>query len=261
VLDFKSKYDSLFERQKALLDEMALARNHIGSIHQKTSAILQKKKNKYPDTLARLIRQQSESDRKSFKPQEASSLGSKSPVESLEKEIMANKPSKLQKMEKSSAVVNVIANKRKDTRPRKGDLLNNKILALEQEVETLRSQNEAKDKLMAAMNLFHSEFAAYLLAQPEINLRTRQSATDLKQRPPLSMIDKSLTFFEDQSEMYADFLKSQNDDDDSHAESSIISKSFKNHKSEDIRKVTIRGGRSTKKAQSTTIESPPSFDS
>jgi len=66
VFDFKSKYDSLFERQKALLDEMALARNHLGSIHQKTSAIVQKKKiNKYPDTLARLIRQQSESDRKS----------------------------------------------------------------------------------------------------------------------------------------------------------------------------------------------------
>jgi len=178
----------------------------------------------------------------------------------LEKEIMANKPSKLQKMEKSSAVVNVIA--RKDTRPRKGDLLKNKILALEQEVQTLRSQNEAKDKLMAAMNLFHSEFAAYLLSQPEINLRTRQSATELKERPPLSMTDKSRKFFEDQAQMYADFLNSQNKDDDDndssshhHPSSIIISKSFINQKSKD----TTRAG-STKKTQSN-IESPPPFSS
>jgi len=201
--------------QKSLLNEMATAKEHLGSIHKKTSHIAEKKKKKpkYPDTLSRLLINNNLKASRNIQ----SGNNNQSQVESLEQEIIPNKCSKLQKMENSSAIVNAIS--RKDTRPRKRDQINNQIASLEDEIKditeenkSLHAENKSKDKLIFAMDSFHSAFADYLL-QSDHNTTTpriRLTATDLKKRPNvITMRDKSCKFFEDQAQMFSDFLKSQ----------------------------------------------------
>jgi len=78
--------------------------------------------------------------------------------------------------------------------PNETTSLRKRIKKLENTNEILKTTSHKQQKLIETMDEFNSEFAAYLLTT-DSNPRIKQTAEELKKRPPFSVTDRSLKFF------------------------------------------------------------------